>query len=144
MSCLLAWSCLTLCEPMDYRPPGSSVHGFLLAREWGRLPFLLQGIFLTQEELNPYLLYLLHCREILYHCTTWEALYRQFSDLWCQAPLREHSLRVYGKDAFSDSISPFSYQDISLPPFQQKHLKAVFYIISNSSLHIFFFFFKGN
>ena len=29
-------SCLTLCDPMDYRPPGSSVHGILQARilEW--------------------------------------------------------------------------------------------------------------
>ena len=25
-------SCLTLCEPMDYSPPGSSVHGLLQAR----------------------------------------------------------------------------------------------------------------
>ena len=34
--------------------------------------FLLQGIFLTQE-LNPRLL---HCRQILYHCATWEAMER--------------------------------------------------------------------
>ena len=29
-------SCLTLCDPMDYSPPGSSVHGILQARilEW--------------------------------------------------------------------------------------------------------------
>ena len=25
--CLVAQSCLTLCDPMDCRPPGSSVHG---------------------------------------------------------------------------------------------------------------------
>ena len=25
-------SCLTLCDPMDYSPPGSSVHGILQAR----------------------------------------------------------------------------------------------------------------
>ena len=24
--------CLTLCHPMDYRPPGSSVHGILQAK----------------------------------------------------------------------------------------------------------------
>ena len=31
-----AQSCLTLCGPMDYSPPGSSVHGILQARilEW--------------------------------------------------------------------------------------------------------------
>ena len=25
--CLVAWSCLTLCHPVDRKPPGSSVHG---------------------------------------------------------------------------------------------------------------------
>ena len=34
--------------------------------------FLIQGIFTTQE-LNPSLLCLLHCRQILYHYGTWEA-----------------------------------------------------------------------
>ena len=33
-------SCLTLCAPMDYRPPGSSVHAILQARilEWAAVP----------------------------------------------------------------------------------------------------------
>ena len=33
-------SCLTLCDPMDCRPPGSSVHGILQARilEWVPFP----------------------------------------------------------------------------------------------------------
>ena len=30
--CLAAQSCLTLCHPMDYSPPGSSVHGTFQAR----------------------------------------------------------------------------------------------------------------
>ena len=32
--------CLTLCEPMDYSPPGSSVHGILQVRilEWAAMP----------------------------------------------------------------------------------------------------------
>ena len=30
--CLVTQSCLTLCNPMDYSPPGSSVHGLLQAR----------------------------------------------------------------------------------------------------------------
>ena len=30
--CMNAHSCLTLCNPMDCRPPGSSVHGFFQAR----------------------------------------------------------------------------------------------------------------
>ena len=33
--------CLTLCSPLDYSPPGSSVHGILQARmlEWVAMPF---------------------------------------------------------------------------------------------------------
>ena len=61
---LVAQSCPTLCNPMDYSPPGSSVHGILQERilEW---VVLLQGIFPTQGlDLHP--LRLLHCRHILY------------------------------------------------------------------------------
>ena len=38
---LVAKSCLTLCNPMDCSPPGSSVHGILQARilEWVAIPF---------------------------------------------------------------------------------------------------------
>ena len=38
--------------------------GFSRQQYWSGLPFLLQGIFLTQES-NPCLLWLLHCRRIL-------------------------------------------------------------------------------
>ena len=39
--CLVTQSCLTLCNPMDCSPPGSSVHGILQARilEWVAIPF---------------------------------------------------------------------------------------------------------
>ena len=43
--CLVAQLCLTLCDPMNCSPPGSSVHG-------------------DSPGLNPGLL---HCRKILYH-----------------------------------------------------------------------------
>ena len=37
--CLVAQSCPTLCDPMDYRPPGSSVHGDSPGKEyWSGLP----------------------------------------------------------------------------------------------------------
>ena len=38
---LVSQSCLTLCNPMDSSPPGSSVHGVLQARilEWVAIPF---------------------------------------------------------------------------------------------------------
>ena len=39
-SVLVAQSCLTLCNPMDFSPPGSSVHGIIQARilEWVAMP----------------------------------------------------------------------------------------------------------
>ena len=46
-------SCLSLCDPKDCRPPGSSVHGILQARilEWVAISYS-RGIFLTQGS-NP-------------------------------------------------------------------------------------------
>ena len=54
--CSVAQSCLTLCDPMDCSPPGSSVH---VKKIGVGCHFLLQGICRTQG-LNPYLLSLLH------------------------------------------------------------------------------------
>ena len=53
-------SCLTLCNLMDYSPPGSSVHGTLQARilEWVAMPSS-RGIFPTQGS-NQCHLCLLH------------------------------------------------------------------------------------
>ena len=70
--CVLARLCLTLCNPTDWGPPGSSVHGISQARvlDWV-CHFLLQGIFPTQGS-NLCLLGLLLGRRILYHCATWE------------------------------------------------------------------------
>ena len=43
--CLVAQSCLTLCDPMDFSPPGSSVHGGSPGKNTGvGYHFLLQGI----------------------------------------------------------------------------------------------------
>ena len=41
MEVLISQSCLTLCDPMDCSPPGSSVYGKLQARilEWVAIPF---------------------------------------------------------------------------------------------------------
>ena len=62
--CLVAQSCPTLCHPMYYSPPGSSVHGDSPGKNNGvGCHALLQGIFLTQE-LNPGFQY---CEWILYH-----------------------------------------------------------------------------
>ena len=66
---LVAQSYPTLFDPMDCSPPGSSAHGILQARivEWVAIPF--SGIFPTQ---GPNL-GVLHCRQILYSLSHWEA-----------------------------------------------------------------------
>ena len=64
LPCLVAQSCLTLCDPMDCSPPGFFVHGDSPGKNTGvGCHALLQGIFPTQG-LNPAIL---HGRRILYH-----------------------------------------------------------------------------
>ena len=52
----VAQLCLTLCDPMDYSPPGPSVHGILQARipEWVAVPSvrppLMLHLFFTGDE----------------------------------------------------------------------------------------------
>ena len=61
---LVAPLCLTLCNPMDYSPPGSSVHGDSPGKNTGvGCHSLFQGIFPTQGP-NPGFP---HYRWILYH-----------------------------------------------------------------------------
>ena len=42
---LVTWSCLTLCDPIRYSPPGSSVHGILQEEYWSGLPCPSPGYF---------------------------------------------------------------------------------------------------
>ena len=52
MCVLVAQSCLTLCNPMDYSPPGSSDHGILQARilEWVAIAFSKDETVLNAEK----------------------------------------------------------------------------------------------
>ena len=62
--CLVTQSCQILCDPIDWSPPGSSVHGDSPGKNTGvGCHAFLQGIFLTLG-LNPGIL---PCRHILYH-----------------------------------------------------------------------------
>ena len=62
---LVAKSCLTLCDPMDCSPPGSSVHGILQIR-------ILEWVAISSSRGSPQPrdwtcpLHPLHCRQILY------------------------------------------------------------------------------
>ena len=61
---LVAQSCLTLCDPMDCRLRGSSVHGIFQARilVWVAIYFS-RGSFQLRDQTPG----LLHCRQMLYH-----------------------------------------------------------------------------
>ena len=62
--CLVTQSCPTLCDPMDYNLPGSSVYGGSpgMDTEVG-CHALLQGIFPTQgwNPSHPYCMWILYC-----------------------------------------------------------------------------------
>ena len=81
-SCVLVCSrfshCLTLCDPMYYSQPGSTVHTILQTRILECSHFLLWKIFPTQG-LNLLLLRLLNCRQIFHRWTTREV------SLFCNA-----------------------------------------------------------
>ena len=55
----VAQSCLTLSDPTDYSPPGSSVHGIFQARvlEWGAIAFSILFLYLFVNLLLTLLFY---------------------------------------------------------------------------------------
>ena len=59
----VAQSCLTLCEPMDCSPPGSSILGIFQARvlQWVAISFSRES---SRPGIKPSVL---HCRQMLYH-----------------------------------------------------------------------------
>ena len=63
--------CLTLCNPMDHSPPGSSVRGILQVRilKWVASPS--SGESSPTQGSKLCLLSLLHCRRILYPLSHW-------------------------------------------------------------------------
>ena len=61
---LITQPCPTLCNPMDYSPPDSSVHGDSPGKNTGvGCHDLLHEIFLTQDLYSPLILHnkLVHC-----------------------------------------------------------------------------------
>ena len=69
--CMYAQSYLTLCDPMDCSPPGSSVHGIFQAStlEWVAISY-------SRGSSQPRDGTWVSCidRQTVFHCATWEAL----------------------------------------------------------------------
>ena len=89
---LVAQLCLTLCDPMDYSPPGSSVHGILQARilEWIAIPFSRN---LPDTRMN-----LVSCTVSRFF-TIWAI--REAPGCWC---CREKWIRIPCWSCFFDSL----------------------------------------
>ena len=82
--CSVARSCLSLCDPVDSSPPGSSVHGISQAGilAWIAISFSRRS---SQPRDRAHVSYI--GRWVLYHCATWEALRRIYT-------LKESDLRA--------------------------------------------------
>ena len=77
-----AQSCLTLCNPMDYSLPGSSVHGIFQARilEWVAILYSRES-FQSRDRTYVSCVSCISCTGslILYNCATWEAFLMLYS-----------------------------------------------------------------
>ena len=62
----------TLCHPMDYNPPDSSVHGTFWASILEQFSIFSSRESSWPRESNPCVLSLLHRYVFLYHCATWQ------------------------------------------------------------------------
>ena len=74
MCMLVTQLCLTLCDPIDYTPPGSSVHRILQARilEWFAIPFSRESSWPRDGTCFCCVSWI--GRYIHYHWTSWEAI----------------------------------------------------------------------
>ena len=87
-------SCLTLCDPVDYSPPGSSIQGILQARmlEWVAISFSRGSSLLRDQTQISYT----SCigRQILYYWAAWEAPFSNNIVLYIWKLLREYILKI--------------------------------------------------
>ena len=121
----VAQSCLTLSDPMDCSPPGSSVHGIFQARalEWGAIAFSkLQHS--DQQKLDT---------------DIWKQPSPKMEVLWFLLQLGTHFSSVYWLPKLSLSCSQeLTYSFIMLPKFPTVYLGGFFYqnlfCLENSSL----------
>ena len=95
--------CPTLCEPMDCRLPGASIHGIFQARrlEWVAISYS-RGSYWPRNQTQ---VFCASCsgRQILHHCSNWEANKRQSRDYYMNFGVTRDSHPVLGrKDSFDE------------------------------------------
>ena len=115
MCVLVAQSCRTVCGPMDYSPPGSSVHGILQARilEWVVIPS--PGVLPCHNSFGFLKMQIWSCVSLSclkFYIGSYDMIQTHYCDLWSSAVrsrLPLHSLR--------DSRHQFNFfQTLPLPP----------------------------
>ena len=99
-----AESCSTLCDPVDCGPLGSCPWDFSGTNTAVGYHFLLQEIFLTQGS-DLCLLCLLHCKHILHHWATGEALYSGFILLFSDSVVSDSPWTAARQVSLSVTIS---------------------------------------
>ena len=80
MSAKLLQSSLTICNPMDCSPPGSSVHGILQARILEKVAMPSSRAFSRPRDWTRASYVSYTGRQTLYSCETWEATRSQTRD----------------------------------------------------------------
>ena len=103
---LVIQSCLTLCDPMDYHLPGSSVHGLLQARilEWVAIPFSRRPFW--QRDLTQ----VLPISGRFF--TIWALFLAQSLDMYSEAPSREHRTKGQQQTKVSSQVCDFLFPSV--------------------------------
>ena len=142
---LVAQSCLTLCDPSDYSPPGFPVHGILQARilKWVAIPFSRGSSWLRNWTH-------VSCidRRILYHWAPWGALFKSSVYTLANCPFLENPrdggawwAAVYG---ITQSRTQLTWLSSSNCPLSDMAFENIFLPVYGSSSHsLGIFFYKG-
>ena len=136
------------CNPVDYSPPGSSVHGFYRQEYWSGLPFPPPGD-LPSPEIKPQLLCLLHWqvdslppyhlaspkRDVQFSCSVVSDSLRPHESQHARPPCPSPTPGVHSNSrpssqwchpAISSSIIPFSSCPQSLPASESFPMSQLF------------------
>ena len=119
MYMLVAQQCLTLCDPMDYSPPGSFVHGIPQARvlEWVAIPFSRRSSWLSDWTWVSYI------ADRFF--TVWTTISSKFYYFCFVYPGYQNHLYSKAHQSVSQSVSQFSRSVVSdsLWPHESQHAR---------------------
>ena len=119
-------SCLTICNPIDCSPPGSSVHGILQARilQWFVMPFS-RGSSWSRDWTR---IFYISCTGwwILYHYATWEACIKSLTSSKFLCPFCVRLLTHFLLVSCVTLPSPRNFESVLLPLHEVPFLLTLF------------------